>query len=1436
MAMQNPYGSCKAFKLAEAYNARRFVGNNRTSLKRETTLIGNSNESSVTIEGINTSALIDTGSCVSTVTKEFYEKHLNHIELQPVQGLLKIECADGNELPYSGYIESTLCVDGIPREHEQSCIFLIVPESGYSSRVPVLLGTNVLATMMTNCKEQFGPKYLQNARLSTPWYLAFRCMTLREKTLIKNHNRLALIKSLEKDTVILKPNSQVTIRAGTCHRIEYGQTAAIVEATREGSMPADLDITPTVITYSATGKDIFNVQISNITTRRVAISPNSIIGELNPVVVQQMQTQPDTQGEPDVSEQITIDTENLTDDQTARTKDLLLQYQDIFSKGDTDIGHYRGVKHKIQLKDETPFKQRYRRIPPSMIDEVRSHLEQLHSAGVIRKSHSPFASNVVLVRKKDNSMRMCVDYRTLNKKTIKDSYALPRIEEILDTLSGSKYFSVLDMKSGYHQVEIEEQHKERTAFTVGPLGLWEFNRLAFGLTNSPSTYQRLMEECLGDLNMKICVIYLDDLIIFADSFDEHMKRLQIVLDRLRECNLKLSAKKCQLLQQKVKYVGFIVSEQGIETDPEKVTKVKNWPIPSNPDEVRQFVGFAGYYRRFIQNFSDVTRPLREVMPPPDQRKKRCSKEIAGWKWGTEQEDAFNHLKELLTSAPILAYARYDQPFELHIDASTSGLGAVLYQQQNGKQRVISYGSRTLNRSEQNYPAMKLEFLALKWAVTEKFSDYLYGNKFSVMTDNNPLTYALTTAKLDATGQRWIAALSAYEFDITYKPGRLNTDADAMSRYPLQKDRQPIQETIVTNTIQAICNRTHHPLVETIGMSALDILEATECPGQPMAQTEMREIRKGQREDPVIGYWCNTVRDRKRPHRDKFVNNKANMLFFRAYDSLKIMRGLLYRVVHVKEEEVHQLVLPSVYIEQVLAGLHNEMGHPGREKTLSLIRDRFVWQGMSADTESWIKNCGRCMRRKAPTNSKAPLVNITSTYPLERVCMDYLTLEPSKGGIANVLVITDHYTRYAMAIPTRNQTAKTTADAFFNNFVVHYGFPATLHTDQGANFEIEVISELCQLAGIKKSRTTIYHPMSNGMTERFNRTLISMLGTLEPEEKGDWKKHISALVHAYNCMRHDSTGFSPFELMFGRAPRLPIDLVFGTMKDGNEPCPKSDYVKELKSRLEKSYELAGKTAEESRQKQKQQFDKTAKASNLKEGDKVLVKILAFKGKHKLADKFEEEVYTVERQPNEEIPVFVVKDPNGKLKTLHRNHLLPVNTKFEKRPTPAPRRTNVVNKDKEEEVHHPRTRESVEQTLVRTREEHDKETEESEEEDIDIAYSPTTTDEDECVSEEEEDEEEEEATEDVVRQEDTVRALVPEQQQQLRRSTRERRKPKWYGMYHVGQSQAYYRPEREKKENTCSRTTETLKKILRTGILHAASPDLVEKMVEAVLEDI
>jgi transposase InsO family protein len=420
----------------------------------------------------------------------------------------------------------------------------------------------------------------------------------------------------------------------------------------------------------------------------------------------------------------------------------------------------------------------------------------------------------------------------------------------------------------------------------------------------------------------------------------------------------------------------------------------------------------------------------------------------------------------------------------------------------------------------------------------------------------------------------------------------------------------------------------------------------------------REWRIRQREDPIIGVFLRSVTQKSKPDMTDALSGEAKYLL-REFDHLVIRRGVLYRAVELNSEERLQLVLPVKWRDDAMRGAHDEVGHFGRSRGIAILRDRFYWPNMAADLDKWISKCERCILAKSPTSS-APLVSIHTTQPLEVVCMDYLTLECSKGGYQYLLVMTDHYTRYAIAVPTKNMSAKTTASAFLNEFVVHYGYPSRIHSDQGAQFEGLLIRELCNLVGMTKSRTTPYHPAGNGLTERLNRTLLSMLGTLDPSRKHDWKSYISPLVHAYNCTRHESTNYPPYQLMFGRQPRLAIDVVLGLALPGKAESNYSRYIEDLKEKLSKAYERANEKSKKAKFRQKKYFDMKSRCAVVSPGDRVLVKVVAFQGKHKIADKWERNPYIVTSQPNLDIPVYKVQreDGIGKVRTLHRNLLLPI----------------------------------------------------------------------------------------------------------------------------------------------------------------------------------
>lgn len=392
---------------------------------------------------------------------------------------------------------------------------------------------------------------------------------------------------------------------------------------------------------------------------------------------------------------------NLTPIEKDVLKDLLLEYETSFSRNSQDLGQTSIVKHKIETGMAQPIKQRPRRVPQSKREEVSKVIKEMEDQGIIEPSISPWASPIVLVKKKNGETRFCIDYRKLNDVTVKDSHPLPRTDDCLDALSGSVWFSALDLKSGYWQ----EEDRVKTAFTTSENGFWQFRTMPFGLCNAPATFERLMEHILSGLNRELCLVYLDDIIVTGKSFTEHISNLRKVFNRLKGANLKLNPKKCQLFRKEVKFLGHVVSENGISTDTEKVQAVKEWPTPKTVKEIRSFLGLCSYYRRFIKNFAEIAKPLHQLTEKGKQ-----------FLWTEKCEDAFSTLKEKLVSSPILAYPKEEGMFILDTDACDTGIGAVLSQVQEGIEKVIAYYSRTLSKPERRYCVTRKELLAVVAAI------------------------------------------------------------------------------------------------------------------------------------------------------------------------------------------------------------------------------------------------------------------------------------------------------------------------------------------------------------------------------------------------------------------------------------------------------------------------------------------------------------------------------------------------------------------------------------------------------------------------------------------------------------------------------------------------------------------------------------------------
>ncbi|KAL1259510.1 hypothetical protein QQF64_010087 [Cirrhinus molitorella] len=1158
--------------------------------------------STVQVNGNPCTAILDSGSQVTIIFEKFYEKHLSDVPIQPVSGLAIWGLSD-KSYPYTGYVVADMHFPKqlIGKSETLSVLALICPGPSTPDQVPVILGTNanLFHRLADLCGHPKSEALVRALKVSN---------TGPERDLLPNANdtntedSMGVVKFMGPDELILTPQES---RCVPC-QLDFFQPAPkgiiVVETSDTVPLPQGVMFQPVVAPASAIDPNCFSLLIQNETKKEVTIPQGTPLGTIHSADLASpvRKSQNTEELDPNL---IDFGGSPIPNEWKERLTRKLCRRRSVFSLLEWEVGLAKGVEHNIRLTDPRPFRERSRRLAPADIEDVRKHLQELLDAGVIKESRSPYASPIVVARKKNGNVRMCIDYRTLNSKTIPDQDTTPRIEDALDCLAGSRWFSVLDLRSGYYQIAMAEEDKDKTAF-ICPLGFYQFERMPQGVMGAPATFQRLMEKAVGDMNLLQVLVYLDDLIVFGATLEEHEERLMKVLDRLEEVGLKVSLDKCQFCQPRVKYVGHIVSADGIATDPAKVEAVTRWPQPTDLKSLRSFLGFCGYYRRFVANHSSIVKSLTDLTKgyPPVRKGKKSNAtkdqpyykeaEPFGSRWTDACTKAFREIIRRLTNAPVLAFADPNRRYVLHIDASLKGLGAVLNQVHPEGLRPVAFASRGLTAAEQKYHIHQLEFLALKWAVVDKFHDYLYGVRFTVMTDNNPLTYVLTSGKLNATGHRWLAALATYDFEINYRPGKVNIDADLLSRNWSEVDAEPWKKLSqgVVKTLFSHVSTQDVCMAERLGVPVEGIPElysfATHLSVGQLEQLTQEDLRRAQLKDPVLkvvgealdtGHWPSSL-------------TEADVsLLKRESAKLRFEDGLLYRVTNKASGREHrQLLLPKEFRMQVCRALHDDMGHLGVERTVELIRERFYWPKLSQTVETYIGNCGKCVMWKSPCPRAAPLHQITSTGPMELVCIDFLSLEPDSSGFANILVVTDHFSRYAQAYPTKDQRAATVAKVLVEKFFVHYGLPAQIHSDQGHDFESRLIQELLRTLGIRKSRTTPYHPQGDPQPERFNRTLLSMLGTLRDTHKRQWSRHVSQLVHAYNSTKNDATGFSPNYIMFGREARLPIDVCFGT--DDQEPVSHSRYVEDLKRDLRSAYELATKSATQVHLRNKKNYER------------------------------------------------------------------------------------------------------------------------------------------------------------------------------------------------------------------------------------------------------
>ena len=948
--------------------------------------------------------------------------------------------------------------------------------------------------------------------------------------------------------------------------------------------------------------------------------------------------------------------DNLSGHELSKARQLVYEYSDVFSQSEFDLGHCADLPHRIDTGDARPFKEQLRRHPIAHLDFIDNQVGQMLQAGVIEHCSSPWSSNVVLAKKADGSLRFCVDYRRLNDLTYKDSFPLPRIDTCLDALGGSVYFSTMDLRSGFWQVAIDPRDADKTAF-VTRKGQFRFKVLSFGLANSPSIFQRLMSMVLAGLNWDVCLVYIDDIIVMGRSFDDHLRNVAQVFQRLRQAGLKLKPSKCTMFQEKVTFLGHVISRRGIEPDPEKVSCIASWPQPQCLTELRSFLGLASYYKDFVENFGLVARPLYEL-----------TRKAASFIWDERCQQAFETLKLRLCSAPVLATPTPEGDYVLDVDASSHGAGAILHQVQDGQLRVIGYASRLFNTAERSYCTTRLELAAIVFGL-KRFRQYLLGRRTLVRSDHAALSYLRRTRDPVAQQARWLDFIEQFDITVQHRSGSAHRAADALSRRPCevsgpckqctkggathvsrqsvnvgdwedaagsvhrcagvvtrgQRRRQAVNESeqglfsppgsflAVQDTV------TENPVLPRGGAVADPPGNSGRAAGPPLGNASSsvsplpegvgwstKELQKFQADDRDIGQVVFWMEQGQRPPREEIGSASPELKsYWTQWESLVTIDNLVYRDFQRPDGTCKylQLLMPRSLRTAFLESVHSrESGHFAWRKTQDHVHRKAYWASWKTDTKLFCACCKACneFHRGRPPR-QAGLKPLAAGAPMEVLHVDLTGPHVMSQGYRYMMTACDSFTRFVIAVPIRNKTAISTARALVQEVILKHGLPHCILTDLGGEFQNELWQELCRLLGVTRLRTTAYCPSTNGKIERWHRSLHSMMAKVVDVKQKRWVEFLPFIVAAYNSTSHDSTSFSPNFLMYGRELTSAVDIAFGCPRPAASSV--NDYAWYTRERMAEAYAMVrdhwGRCADV----MKDHYDAAVKPAEFQEGDLV-----------------------------------------------------------------------------------------------------------------------------------------------------------------------------------------------------------------------------------------
>jgi hypothetical protein len=857
---------------------------------------------------------------------------------------------------------------------------------------------------------------------------------------------------------------------------------------------------------------------------------------------------------------------------------VLRDHEDVFRELPSGLPPDRSAGHTIRVPPDIapPFRKMYRQTQPERL-EVERQVADLLSKGFIEPSSSPYGAPVLFVQKKDGTLRMCIDYRALNKLTVRDRFPLPRIDDLLDQLAECRVFSSLDLQSGYHQIRIAPEDVEKTAF-VTHLGHFQFKVLCFGLTNAPATFQRVMHRIFAPYIGRFVLVYLDDILVMSRTPEEHVHHLRTVLSLLKQHQLYAKLSKCDFGKTHLKFLGHIVGGGSVAVDPDKVRVLHEWPVPRSRTELRSFLGLANYFKRFVPNYSTVAAPLTDLT---------SEAVVYDWdNWSEPDMAAFTQLKHLLTQPPVLALPDLGGEFTVMSDASVRGCGAVLMQ----NERVIAYCSRKFTSAERNYTTGEQELLGLITALRE-WRCYLEGTPVTLVTDHNPLIYLDTQDQLSRRQARWVEFLSRFQYTIVYQRGAINV-ADPLSRHPAFAACVATLAALTRAGARAAAGSPSSGGETLPTPTVSDPLPPPpdERDAQEVSASLMAMLRRAYAEDP-------SCRDPQ--FTSAFESDDEGLWWFHN------------KIVVPQREELRTHIIRE----------HHDVpwaGHRGVAKTLELVSRQFWWSTLRADVTAYVSSCDACQRNKAGNQPPGGLLQPLPVpdKPWESVSMDMIVKLPTVRGHDSILVFVDRLTKYVHLVPTTEALkAKGFARLFINHVFANHGLPRTLISDRGTVWNNKFWLHVSKMLRVKHLMSTAYHPQTDGQTERTNRTLQDVLRNYVNAAQSDWDRWLPVVQFAINNSWQQSVQATPFYLNSGMHPDTPTTVALPR---------KVPEATELIERMQTALKAARTSMAEAQKRQRESANKRRRDVEFAVGDRVLLsaKNLKFKAKgaRKLMPKF------------------------------------------------------------------------------------------------------------------------------------------------------------------------------------------------------------------------